>query len=186
MSCSRFWKVNRCRAILVGAARVLAGRGYAVHIPDLPGTGESERQLRDVSWAEWRDYTARAAEDLRPAAVLRCAAGPCSSLPVRPPGGCLRWTAQDFPAFRLDWRGVGDSSGEDPGHFQSVPNLAAALAAFRREQPQLTRVVGFGLCDGANALAVNGSFGLDALVPANPWLVGAEKNAPAPAAFARA
>ena len=38
----------------------------------------------------------------------------------------------------------------------------AAAAAFRRRRPDLERMIGFGLCDGATALALHGAdAGLD-------------------------
>ncbi|HTU10916.1 MAG TPA: hydrolase 1, exosortase A system-associated [Allosphingosinicella sp.] len=88
-----------------------------------------------------------------------------------------------YPCFRYDRRGVGDSEGVDPGFRGSGPDLRAAAEAFRRELPGLERVVGFGLCDGATAIALHGDgAGLDGLILANPWLVEAEEGAPAPAA----
>ena len=36
-----------------------------------------------------------------------------------------------YPVMRYDRRGVGDSSGEDPGFEESAPDLAAAVSAFR-------------------------------------------------------
>jgi hypothetical protein len=45
-------------------------------------------------------------------------------------------------------------------------------------------MIGFGLCDGATALALYGDeAGLDGLILANPWLVEAEEGAPPPAAI---
>ena len=89
-----------------------------------------------------------------------------------------------YTCFRYDRRGVGDSEGEDPGFKRSGPDLKAAAEAFRREAPALTRIMGFGLCDGATALALYGDeAGLDGLILANPWLVEAEDGAPAPAAI---
>jgi exosortase A-associated hydrolase 1 len=88
-----------------------------------------------------------------------------------------------YPCLRFDRRGVGDSSGADPGFRGSGPDLKAAADAFRREVYVLQRVIGFGLCDGATALALHGDeAGLDGLILANPWLVEAEDGAPAPAA----
>ena len=88
-----------------------------------------------------------------------------------------------YPCFRYDRRGVGDSEGEDPGFRGSGPDLKAAAAAFRAELPGLERMIGFGLCDGASALALYGDeAGLDGLILANPWLVEVEEGAPAPAA----
>jgi exosortase A-associated hydrolase 1 len=91
---------------------------------------------------------------------------------------------QGYPCFRYDRRGVGDSGGEDPGFQGSGPDIEAAAATFRREQPALRRVFGFGLCDGATALALFGrAAGLDGLILVNPWLVEAEADAPPPAAI---
>lgn len=93
-------------------------------------------------------------------------------------------TQNNYPCLRFDRRGVGDSSGDDPGFVGSGPDLSAAAAAFRAECPALTRLVGFGLCDGATALALFGDeAGLDALILVNPWLVETEAGAPPPAAI---
>lgn len=91
-----------------------------------------------------------------------------------------------YPCFRFDRRGVGDSEGEDPGFRGSGADLAAAATAFRRECPSLTRLFGFGLCDGATALALFGKdAGLDGFLLVNPWLVEAEAGEPPPAAIKR-
>ncbi len=88
-----------------------------------------------------------------------------------------------YPCLRFDRRGVGDSAGEDPGFRGSGPDLAAAAAALRSECPALSRLIGFGLCDGATAIALFGrAAGLDGLILVNPWLVEAEAGEPAPAA----
>ena len=87
------------------------------------------------------------------------------------------------PAFRFDRRGVGDSGGENRGWESSGADIAAAAAAFRAEQPQLRRLVGFGNCDAATALALFGrAAGVEALVLANPWL-GDDGPLPPPAAI---
>jgi exosortase A-associated hydrolase 1 len=88
-----------------------------------------------------------------------------------------------FPCLRYDRRGVGDSEGEDPDWRGSGPDVAAAAAAFRRECPQVERLIGFGLCDGASALAFHGAAaGLGGLILLNPWLVEPQAGTPAPAA----
>jgi exosortase A-associated hydrolase 1 len=85
--------------------------------------------------------------------------------------------------LRFDRRGVGDSSGGDPGFRQSGEELAAAVELLRRERPGLRKIYGFGLCDGATALCLAGAqAGLDGVILANPWLVEAEAGSPAPAA----
>jgi exosortase A-associated hydrolase 1 len=90
---------------------------------------------------------------------------------------------QGFTCLRFDRRGVGDSSGEDPGFRGSGADIEAAAAALRREAPAVRRVYGFGLCDGATALALfAGEAGLEGVILANPWLVEAEAGDPAAAA----
>lgn len=89
-----------------------------------------------------------------------------------------------YPVFRFDRRGIGDSSGENGGFAASGPDIAAAVAAFRTAQPQLARIIGFGNCDAATALALfHGAAGLNALVLANPWVVEPVDDTPPPAAI---
>lgn len=77
---------------------------------------------------------------------------------------------EGVPCFRFDRRGVGESEGENAGFRASAADMAAALSAFRQAAPHLKRIVGFGICDAASALALHGpALGLDALVLANPW-----------------
>lgn len=57
-----FEEMNRTRALLASAMRALAAEGFECWLPDLPGTGESERALEQVSWQDWRDSAAGAFE----------------------------------------------------------------------------------------------------------------------------
>ena len=83
-----------------------------------------------------------------------------------------RLAEDGFPVFRFDRRGIGDSSGENAGFTSSAADIAAASAAFRSQLPRLTRVIGFGNCDAATALAFFASDArIDRLVLANPWIV---------------
>lgn len=50
-----FEEMNRTRALLASVMRALASQGFACWLPDLPGTGESERALGEVSWPDWRE-----------------------------------------------------------------------------------------------------------------------------------
>lgn len=93
-----------------------------------------------------------------------------------------RLAAAGYPVFRFDRRGVGDSEGADGGFRSSGPDIAAALAAFRRVAPQLRHVVGFGNCDAATALVLHRA-DVDALVLANPWVVEPHGDLPPPAAI---
>lgn len=93
--------------------------------------------------------------------------------------------AADVPVFRFDRRGIGDSDGANHGYQDSGPDIAAAARTFRMLAPQLTRLVGFGNCDAATALALfHRDAGIDALLLANPW-VGDEGDALPPAAAIR-
>jgi len=89
-----------------------------------------------------------------------------------------------YPVMRFDRRGVGDSSGDDPGFEESAPDLAAAATAFRKHVPGLTHIVGFGLCDGATTLCLHHqTCDIDAMMLANLWVVEAAANEPPPAAI---
>jgi exosortase A-associated hydrolase 1 len=91
--------------------------------------------------------------------------------------------AAGYPVLRFDRRGVGDSSGENGGFRSSGPDLAAATAAFRREG-RVRRIIGFGNCDGASALALFGrAAGVTGLILANPWLRDPVDDLPPPAAI---
>lgn len=93
--------------------------------------------------------------------------------------------AAGVPVFRFDRRGIGDSDGVNHGYQDSGPDIAAAIGTFRALAPQVTRVVGFGNCDAATALALfHRDAGIDALVLANPW-VGDEGDALPPASAIR-
>lgn len=91
-------------------------------------------------------------------------------------------SAQEYPVFRFDRRGIGDSAGENGGFRSSGPDIRAAIAAFRAAQPQLTRIVAFGNCDAATALALHDA-PIDARVLANPWVIPSSGAMPPPAAI---
>lgn len=91
---------------------------------------------------------------------------------------------EGVPVFRFDRRGIGDSTGVNAGFDGSAEDIAAAVRTFRAQAPQLTRVIGFGNCDGASALAMFGqAAGLDAIILANPWVVAPVDDLPPPAAI---
>ncbi|MGK6319676.1 hydrolase 1, exosortase A system-associated [Sphingomonas sp. DT-204] len=91
--------------------------------------------------------------------------------------------AEGIPVFRFDRRGIGDSSGLNAGYENSAPDIAAAAATFVAETG-VTRLVGFGNCDAATALALfHAVAGIDSLILANPWTGGAADAFPAPAAI---
>ena len=94
--------------------------------------------------------------------------------------------ASGVPVFRYDRRGIGDSTGENAGFENAAEDMAAAVTAFRRVSPHLTRIIGFGNCDAATALAFfHQQAGIDALILANPWAIEQSDDLP-PAAAIRA
>jgi exosortase A-associated hydrolase 1 len=80
--------------------------------------------------------------------------------------------AAGYPSFRFDYRGMGDSSGEQRT-FESVePDLCAAASVFRARVPTMRALVIFGLCDAASAIlmAVDRIGDVAGLILANPWV----------------
>lgn len=87
--------------------------------------------------------------------------------------------AAGVPVFRFDRRGIGDSDGANHGYAESGPDIAAAVRCFRALQPQIQRIVGFGNCDAATALAqFHREAGVDAVVLANPWIGDEDDDLP--------
>lgn len=85
--------------------------------------------------------------------------------------------AAGHPVMRYDRRGIGDSTGENTGFESSADDIAAAVQAMRARLPMLTRLVAFGNCDAASALALFGpAAGIDALVLANMWTLEGESE----------
>jgi pimeloyl-ACP methyl ester carboxylesterase len=50
-----FEELNRTRALIAAMMRRLAVEGFGCWLPDLPGTGESERPLETMGWEDWRE-----------------------------------------------------------------------------------------------------------------------------------
>ena len=59
--------------------------------------------------------------------------------------------AEGYPVLRFDYRGMGDSSGEQRDFLQVTPDIAAAINAMQAELPRIKNVALWGLCDGASA-----------------------------------
>lgn len=96
-----------------------------------------------------------------------------------------RLAASGVPVFRYDRRGIGDSTGSNGGFLDSAPDIAAAAATFSAETG-IERLVAFGSCDAATALALfHGVAGIDAMILANPWVIETTDGLP-PAAAIRA
>lgn len=93
------------------------------------------------------------------------------------------FAAQGYPVFRYDRRGVGDSEGVNGGFESSADDLAAAVAAFRKQAPQIGHLVAFGNCDAATALTLfHSGIAIDAMILANPWVIETTSEHDAPTA----
>jgi pimeloyl-ACP methyl ester carboxylesterase len=98
-----FEEMNRTRALIAEMMRALAARGYGCWLPDLPGTGESERSLEEVSWDDWRAAVSEAADHA-------AAASGRAPLVAALRGGCLI-----------------DEAAEGAGHWRLAPVAGASL-----------------------------------------------------------
>lgn len=79
---------------------------------------------------------------------------------------------QGFPVFRFDRRGTGDSSGQNAEFLSSEPDIVAAAKEFRKQCPKLKKMIAFGNCDAATALALFGQkAGIEKYLLANPWVI---------------
>lgn len=125
-----FEEMNRTRALLAGTMRLLAAQGFGCWLPDLIGTGESERALDEVAWSDWRhDVTAASAHvvekagkplvaSLRGGALLDDAAGA---------RGWWRFAPADGLALQRDMVRAGLAGVEWAGYAPGDP-LKAGLA----------------------------------------------------------
>lgn len=93
-----------------------------------------------------------------------------------------RLAERGVSVFRFDRRGIGDSTGENGGYASSGPDIAAAAAVFREHAPHVSRLIVFGNCDAATALALFGE-DFDALILTNPWVVEPSGGLPPAAAI---
>ena len=91
--------------------------------------------------------------------------------------------AADYPVFRFDRRGVGDSEGKNSGFTGSGADIAAAVEAFQSACPALKQIIAFGNCDAASALMIHRPRGIDAAILANPWVIEPTSDLPPPAAI---
>lgn len=76
------------------------------------------------------------------------------------------------PCMRFDYRGMGDSTGVQRSFASVDDDVRAAIEVFAEAVPGLSRVVLWGLCDGASAacLALHKSPMIAGAVLLNPWV----------------
>jgi uncharacterized protein len=79
-----------------------------------------------------------------------------------------------YPTMRFDYRGMGDSTGDQRNFEEVNEDISAAIDVFRTNCPQVERVVLWGLCDAASASLLYWDATLDSqvggLVLLNPWV----------------
>lgn len=82
--------------------------------------------------------------------------------------------AAGYPVLRFDYRGMGDSTGEQRDFFQVTPDIASAIDALQQQAPSVTQVALWGLCDAASAALLYCHDTNDARVRGlcllNPWV----------------
>jgi exosortase A-associated hydrolase 1 len=86
-----------------------------------------------------------------------------------------------YPVLRFDIAGMGDSEGEQQSFETATADIRAAINQLQLQTPSLTKVVLWGLCDGASAALLYLQSGKDARVQGlcllNPWVRSAESLA---------
>ena len=91
----------------------------------------------------------------------------------------LAWAmgGSGVPAFRFDYRGIGDSDGEHPGFEAVAPDIRAAIDQIMAQAPTVRRVVLWGLCDAASAIALYAPTDprVAGTILVNPWGRDAER-----------
>ncbi|TCS38587.1 exosortase A-associated hydrolase 1 [Paucimonas lemoignei] len=80
--------------------------------------------------------------------------------------------AQGIPTMRFDYRGMGDSQGDQRNFEEAEDDIRAAVDHFFDSVPGLQEVVIWGLCDAASAAAFYGhrDARVRGLVLLNPWV----------------
>lgn len=78
---------------------------------------------------------------------------------------------QGFPVMRYDYRGMGDSGGDQIEFFESGPDLTAAIDQFVRSTG-VRRIALWGLCDGASVCLCFGARHemVETMILLNPWI----------------
>jgi len=139
-----FEEMNRTRALIVAVMNRLARRGHCCWLPDLSGTGESERDLGDVTWRDWRhDVTFAAAHITEQSkyplvASLRSGALVDDEAKAR---GWWRFAPQDGSSVARDMARSGLAGGVAWAGYAPSDDLKAALVAAKPAAVKRLRTV---------------------------------------------
>jgi hypothetical protein len=120
--------------------RRLAHDGFVCTLPDLPGTGESERDLRDCVWADWTGAVRAAAAALGPGLLVVSVRGG-ALLDDVPAAGHWRLAPAEGASLARDLARAGLVGGGASAGYEPSPALLEALAAARPAQPARCRTV---------------------------------------------
>lgn len=125
-----FEEMNRLRATIAIAMAMLGDRGFCCTLPDLPGTGESERPLQDVRWSDWMSMIGAVA----PHAVMTVAIRGGTLLDHIPPTG-VAWRLAPVTGASLirDLERAAHAGGAPLGGYPAAPELVEAI---RSAEPQ--------------------------------------------------
>lgn len=86
-----------------------------------------------------------------------------------------------YPVLRFDIAGMGDSEGEQQSFETATDDIRAAIDQIQRHTPSLTKIVLWGLCDGASAALLYLQNEQDSRVAGlcllNPWVRSTESLA---------
>lgn len=83
-----------------------------------------------------------------------------------------QFASDGIPTMRFDYRGMGDSEGEQREFTSIEDDIRAAVDCFLREAPELNEVIIWGLCDAASAAVfyAHQDSRITGLVLINPWV----------------
>ena len=128
--------MNRTRALIVAVMNRLAKRGHSCWLVDLSGTGESERELGEVTWRDWRhdviSAAAYVAEKSRKPLIasLRSGALLDDEAEAR---GWWRFAPQDGSAVVRDMVRSGLAGGVEWAGYAPSDDLKSALEAAKAD-----------------------------------------------------
>jgi hypothetical protein len=139
-----FEEMNRTRALVAATMRRLAERGFGCWLPDLSGTGEGERDLGQVAWADWRhDVIAAASHVTDKAAAPLIASLRGGALLDDEAGGRGWWRLSPVDGLALqrdmvraglagvEWAGYAPSDALKAGLAGATPAAVAPLRTVR-------------------------------------------------------
>lgn len=127
-----FEEMNRTRALIAAVMRRLATMGHNCWLPDLSGTGESERDLGEVAWENWRhDVTFAAAHVAEKAGkpLIASLRGGCLVDDGAVARGWWRFAPVDGAALARDMARSGLAGGVEWAGYAPSPALKTALEA---------------------------------------------------------